>query len=121
MGENGKEYVTLEDLCGEDPDRDIAETPLERYGGKLIKHRTRVPLNLLIKAQQRYMQGRRRKDMQGYFVHLLKYLLIKPRVETHEQAQALLHADGKVMLDIIGQAVGNVEQMMEEADEAGEA
>lgn len=114
-----KQFVTLEQLCSEDAQRDQAEKYLERYGG-WIRYRTRVPLDMLLRAQKRFMSGKK-KDNEGFFVFLLRYLLLSPRVDTDEQARALLKADGRVMVEIIGQAVGNVSDMQEEAaDEAGE-
>jgi hypothetical protein len=119
MAEEGKEYVSLEELCDERPDRDIVETFLPRYG-KYIKHRARVPLDLLLRAQRRFMSGRR-KDVEGFFVFLLRHVLIQPRIENDRHARALLKADGRVMLEIIGQAIGNVGDLAEEVEsEAGE-
>ncbi|HIP95658.1 MAG TPA: hypothetical protein EYH32_00400 [Anaerolineae bacterium] len=119
MVEERKEYVSLEELCEERVGRDIVETFLPRYG-KYIKHRARVPLDVLLRAQRRFMSGRR-KDVEGFFVFLLRYLLVKPRIEDDRQAKALLKADGRVMLEIIGQAIGNVSDMVEEVEpEAGE-
>jgi len=114
-----KQFVTLEQLCSEDAQRDQAEKYLERYGG-WIRYRTRVPLDMLLRAQRRFMGGKK-KDNEGFFVFLLRYLLLNPRIETDEEARALLKADGRVMVEIIGDAVGDVSDMQEEAaDEAGE-
>ena len=113
-------FVTLEELCGEDVERDQETRPLERYGGKLIRFRTRVPLQVIISAQKRYMSGKR-KDSEGFMVALLKYLLLEPRVTTKAEVDMLRQADGKLMLDIINTAVGNVSDLQEDAeDEAGE-
>ena len=114
-----KQFVTLEQLCSEDAQRDQAEKYLERYGG-WIRYRTRVPLDMLLRAQRRFMGGKK-KDNEGFFIYLLRYLLLSPRVDTDEQARSLLKADGRMMVEIIGDAVGNVSDMQEEAaDEAGE-
>jgi hypothetical protein len=114
-----KQFVTLEELCSEDVERDQAETYLERYDA-WIRYRTRVPLDMLLKAQSRYKVGRKGGNVEGYFVHLLRYLLINPRVEDDQQARALLKADGGVMLDIINSAV-NISSLRQEAEEeAGE-
>jgi len=114
-----KQFVTLEQLCSEDAQRDQAEKYLERYGG-WIRYRTRVPLDMLLRAQKRFMGGKK-KDNEGFFIYLLRYLLLSPRVDTDEQARSLLKADGRMMVEIIGDAVGNVSDMQEEAaDEAGE-
>ena len=116
----GVEYITLEELCSEDPERDQAEKFLERYG-KSIRYRTRVPLDMFLRAQKRYMSGKK-KDSEGFFVFLLRYLLLNPRVENDQQARALLKADGRVMLEIIGEAVGDVSDLEQEVDEeAGES
>ncbi len=113
-------FVTLEDLCGEDVERDQEVRPLERYGGKLIRFRTRVPLTMIIGAQKRYMSGKR-KDSEGFIMALLKYLLLDPKVTTKAEVDMLRQADGKLMLDIINTAVGNVSDLQEDAeDEAGE-
>ncbi|MCK9629036.1 MAG: hypothetical protein M0R37_10645 [Bacteroidales bacterium] len=116
-----KQFVTLADLCKEDATRDQAETFLPRYNA-YIRHRTRVPLSMLLKAQSRFRMGQKRADSEGYFIYLLRYLLLNPRVETDEQARTLLHADGQVMMDIIGQAVNtDFEEDEDAADEAGES
>lgn len=116
-----KQFVTLADLCKEDATRDQAETFLPRYNA-YIRHRTRVPLSMLLKAQSRFRMGQKRADSEGYFIYLLRYLLLNPRVETDEQARTLLHADGQVMMDIIGQAVNtDLEEDEDAADEAGES
>ena len=114
-----KKFATLADLCGEVPERDHEETFLPRYE-MWIKHRVRVPLDMLLRAQKRFMSGRK-KNIEGYFVHMLKYLLLNPRITNDGDAQQLLKADGKVMLDIIGGAIGDVSDLAEEAEfEAGE-
>ena len=113
-------FVTLEDLCGEDVERDQEVRPLERYGGKLIRFRTRVPLTMIIGAQKRYMSGKR-KDSEGFIMALLKYLLLDPKVTSKAEVDMLRQADGKLMLDIINTAVGNESDLQEDAeDEAGE-
>ena len=114
------EYITLDELCSEDPERDQAEKFLERYG-KSIHYRTRVPLDTFLRAQKRFMSGKK-KNTEGFFVFLLRYLLLNPRIENDQQARALLKADGRVMLEIIGEAVGDVSDMQEAADDdAGES
>lgn len=118
QSKESKRYVSLEDLCGEVPERDQAETFLPRYDG-YVKHRTRVPLDLLLKFQERFMSGKR-KDVSGFFAALLQYLLLSPRVDP-AQAQLLMKADGRVMLEIVNGAVGDIASMAQESeDEAGE-
>lgn len=122
MSEEKKErrFITLAELCKEDAERDQTETYLPRYEA-YIRHRTRVPLNMLLKAQSRYRLGQKRADTEGYFVYLLRYLMLNPRITTDEEARALLHADGQVMMDIIGQAVDtDVEEDADAVDGAGE-
>lgn len=116
-----RRFVTMAELCKEDVERDQAETFLARYGA-YIRHRTRVPLNMLLKAQGRFRIGQKRPDTEGYFVYLLRYLLLNPRVESDDEARTLLHADGQVMLDIIGQAVNaDIEEDADAVDDAGES
>jgi len=118
--DKGTEFVTLEDLCGENIERDQETRPLERYGGKLIRFRTRVPLQTIISAQKRYMSGKH-KDSEGFMLALLKYLLINPRVTSQAEVDLLKQADGKLMLEIINTAVGDMSDLQEEAEtEAGE-
>lgn len=116
-----KRFITLAELCKEDATRDQAETFLPRYNA-YIRHRTRVPLVMLLKAQSRFHIGQKRPDSEGYFIYLLRYLLLNPRVESDEEARALLYADGQVMLDIIGQAVNaDIEEDADAGDDAGES
>ena len=117
---NASEFATLADLCGEEVERDQAEKALPRYGGKLIRYRTRIPLQRLLHAQAKFMGGKR-KDTEGFILSLLQYLLLVPKVATKAEVEMLKQADGKVMLEIINEAVGNVADVQEEAEaEVGE-
>lgn len=113
-----EQFITLEELCGEDPKRDQAKKFLERYG-KWILYRTRIPLDMLLRLQKKFMSGKNR-DVHNYFVALLEYLLLNPHVD-HSQADLLLKADGRVMLEVVGETLGDISALREEvAEEAGE-
>ena len=114
-----KRYVTVEELCGEVPERDHADTYLEQYDA-WIRHRTRAPLDLVLKLQGRYMSGKRKRTRE-FFAEMLRYLILKPRIESDQQLQALMKGDAKVLIDIVGQAIGDVGDLREEVEEeAGE-
>ena len=111
-------YVTLEELTTEDSVRDRGETYLPRYGG-WIAYRARVPLERIVFWQRRYLGGKKR-DMGGMILACLTEVLLEPRV-TREQATLLLKADGRVMLEIVNDILGDITEGEEEVlDEVGE-
>ena len=95
------EYVTMDELCGEDPERDHGETYLPRYG-KWIAYRRRVALERIVHWQRKYLGGK--------------------RTDRH-RANLLMKADGRVMLEIINEVLGDITEEMEEevGDEVGES
>jgi hypothetical protein len=116
--EEAHEYVTLEELCEYLPERDVGETHLERYG-KWIKYRRRVALERIVYWQRRYMG--KKKDYGGMMTACLVEVMIEPKVD-RQQAAVLLKADGRVMLEIVNEVLGDISEDMEEelADEVGE-
>lgn len=116
----GRSYATLEELCGEDAVRDRGETYLPRYG-KWIAYRRRVSLEKIVRWQKRFLAGKR-KDMGGMMKACLVEVMIEPRVD-RSQADLLMKADGRVMLEIVNEVMGDITEDMEEdiTDEVGES
>ncbi len=122
-----QEFVSLEELCGEDPERDHKVKELPRYSKdskpRFIKYRARVPLERLLKLQRKYRMGSPKADQEGYYAEMLLGLLINPRVPDMAAAKALLKGDGGVLIQIVGEATGAIETEQETAvaEEAGES
>lgn len=112
-----KDFATLEELCSEVPERDHKNMYLPRYN-KWIRHRLRVPFEKLMYAQKRFMTGKK-KDLQGYMVHLLKYIILKPAVDD-KTTRLMLKADGKILLDVIGAVLGDISDLAAEMEEEEE-
>ena len=114
------EYVTMDELCGEDPERDHGETYLPRYK-RWIRYRRRVALERIVHWQRRYLTGKR-KDYGGMMTACLVEVMLTPRVDRN-QAHLLMKADGRVMLEIVNEVLGDITEEMEEevGDEVGES
>ncbi len=112
-----KDFATWEDLCSEVPERDHEDMHLPRYN-KWIRHRLRVPFEKLMYAQKRFMTGKK-KDLQGYMVHLLKYIILEPAV-TDKTTRLMFKADGKVLLDVISAVLGDISDLAAEMEEEEE-
>ena len=114
------EYVTMDELCSEDPERDHGETYLPRYG-KWIAYRRRVALERIVYWQRKYLGGKR-KDYGGMMTACLVEVMLTPRVDRH-RANLLMKADGRVMLEIVDEVLGDITEEMEEevGDEVGES
>jgi hypothetical protein len=111
-------FVSVEELCGEEPERDHKNTYLERYS-KWIKHRTRAPWTVIAGAQRKHMLGGKR-DLEGFYVELFKYLVLEPKL-TEVAARALRNADGAVVQQIVNDAIGGSAELVQEASaDAGE-
>lgn len=116
-----KRYVTLADLCGEDAERDQEEMFLARYDG-WIRFRVRIPLTIILQSRKRFKMGTSNEDTEGYFAHLLKYLLLNPKVEDAKEARALLQGDGGVLMSIVNRALQSLSTAESEATaESGES
>lgn len=116
-----REFVLLADLCGEDPVRDHEEVFLKRYG-KWIKYRIRIPLTIILQSRKRFKMGSANEDTEGYFAHLLRYLLLNPQVPSDKEARALLQGDGGVLMSMVNRALQSLSEAEPEATaEAGES
>ena len=113
-------YATLEELCGEDAERDRGETYLPRYG-KWIAYRRRVALERIVYWQRKYLAGKK-KDYGGMMTACLVEVMLEPHVD-RSQAHLLMKADGRVMLEIVDEVLGDISEEMEEDvdDEVGDS
>ena len=113
------EYITIEELVGEDPERDHLEKELEHYGKK-IKYRAKLPLETLLRYQRRFLTGRKKRT--GMFIAaILRHVLLVPKINDDRTAALLLKGDGGVLMDIVNDVIGGMsDELLEGEDESGE-
>lgn len=98
--EGDQEFLTW----GETTEIKTKRLYIDKYR-KWIEYLDRVPLDEMVKIQARYLGGGR-KDMAGYMIAVLKYVMITPKVTSDN---VLMKADSGLLLTIVGDVVNQKE------------
>lgn len=102
-------FATMEDLCE-------GAKFVDKYYPQLqakIRYRNFIPLDRLLQLQAKHNMltgGRGQRDSKGFLISVLKEVLIVPRIQTPETERALLKGNAAVLLDVLGEVLGQQEE-----------
>lgn len=101
-------WASWENLC-EQKDRTV-----DKFLPKLkvwVRYRDFIALDRLMGIQRKYgMVGGGKRDVTGYMVALLRAVMVHPKIRTEADARAVKKADGRAMLMIIGDVLGEEDE-----------
>ena len=77
-------------------------TTLHIGNGKYVQHLSFVPFDKLIEFQAKHGLGTpHNRDLLGYMIEILKYVMVKPKIASPEEARAAAKGNSTLLLGII--------------------
>ena len=92
---------------------DLARSPnvVDKYFAsidKTIRFREFIRMERLLQLQTRFGMtgGRSRRNSKGFFIAILKEVLVEPAVKTKQDERLVMKSNSKVLMDIVGDVLG---------------
>jgi len=75
---------------------------------KTVQFREFIPMERLLELQTRFGMtgGRGRRNSKGFFIAILKEVLVSPAIKTKADERLVMKANSKVMMDVVGEVLG---------------
>ena len=104
VAEQDGQLATWDDLA-------CSPTVVDKYFAsidKTVQFLEFIPMERLLQLQTRFGMtgGRGRRNSKGFFIAILKEVLITPAIKSKADERLVMKSNSKVMMDIVGEVLG---------------